>query len=178
MSWLFCCAKRATEEESSIGGIDSKLKNSAKILIEFVQEEAKIGIKEYPCIELVEKVLLVANKSEIPKQSLIELYQELDRSSSYLLKHYMSQEFFFTDNTRTRYSFPRVMLFNILYSGGKEGDKANFLYNMIESTSSGCVHNNSQRLVSTLEDLVMIPCNIVGEIINSSRTFSTEQEEE
>ena len=47
MSWLFCCAKRGTEEDPTIGGIDSKMKNSAKILIEFVTEESKIGIKEY-----------------------------------------------------------------------------------------------------------------------------------
>ncbi len=89
----------------------------------------------------------------------------------------MIQDFFFTDNTRQRYDFNKVVLFNLLYTGGKEVEKANFLYNMIENTSSSAVHNHSKKLLCTLENLVYIPCIVLGEIINSVRRFQSGQED-
>ena len=50
------------------------------------------------------------------------------------IKNFLIQDFFYTDNTRQKYDFNKVVLFNLLYSGGKDLEKANFLYNMIENT--------------------------------------------
>lgn len=58
---MCCCAKnRKDGEGSTIGELDQKLKSSAKILIEFVQEESKIGLKEMSCLEIVEKIMIAA----------------------------------------------------------------------------------------------------------------------
>ena len=72
MLWgmMCCCAKtRKGEEESSLGDLDSKLKSTSKILIEFVTEESKIGLKETPCLDLVEQILIAAtNQKGDPKE--------------------------------------------------------------------------------------------------------------
>lgn len=69
---MCCCAKnRKDGDESTIGGIETKVKNSSRILIEFVSEEAKIGLREVNWTYLVEQVILVSNGGEIPKKDLI-----------------------------------------------------------------------------------------------------------
>lgn len=50
MMWMCCCAKNRKEDENTIGGIETKLRNSGRILIEFVSEEAKLGLRENECI--------------------------------------------------------------------------------------------------------------------------------
>lgn len=64
-----------------------------------------------------------------------------------------------------------------MYSGGKEVEKANFLFNVVETTSSNSVLNHSQKLNQTLESLTYISCIVVGEIINSVRRFQSESED-
>lgn len=66
-----CCSKSRKEEDVTIDGTESKIKNVNRILIEFVNEESKIGLKEIPCIEMIEKVLLASNKGEIPKKDIV-----------------------------------------------------------------------------------------------------------
>lgn len=69
------------------------------------------------------------------------------------------------------------MLFNLLYSGGKDEEKANFLFNIVESTQSSAVYNHSQKLISTLENVTYISTIAVGEILNSSRRFTSEADD-
>jgi hypothetical protein len=64
-----------------------------------------------------------------------------------------------------------------LYSGGKDVEKSNFLFNVLENTSSSCVHNHSQKLTSTVEHLTYIPCIVVGETLNSARRFQSEDDD-
>jgi len=66
------------------------------------------------------------------------------------------------------------MLFNILYSGGLEADKAYFLYKLCESPDTQIVHNHSPQLMQTLEQLSKIPTIILGTILGQQRTFSSE----
>jgi hypothetical protein len=94
------------------------------------------------------------------------------------MKNYLIQDFFFTDNTRVKYEANKIIFFNLLYSGGKDTDKANFLFNLIENKSSSCVHNNSQNLLLALEHLTTITCILVGEIINTGRRFSSDNDEQ
>lgn len=89
----------------------------------------------------------------------------------------MIQDFFFTDNTRIKYEANKIILFNLLYSGGADTDKANFLFNIIENKSSSCVHNNSQNMLLALEHLTTITCILVGEILNTNRRFSSDNDE-
>ena len=119
---MCCCAKQRKDgEDSSLGELDQKLKSTSKILIEFVTEEAKIGLKETPCLELVEKILIAStNQREIPKKDLIQIYKGEELKNQYVMKTYLIQDFFFSDNTRSKYNYMRVMLFNILYTGGSD----------------------------------------------------------
>jgi hypothetical protein len=66
-----CCAKSRKDGDASIEGPESKIKNINRILLEFVNEESKIGLKEIPCITMIEKVLLASNKGEVPKKEII-----------------------------------------------------------------------------------------------------------
>jgi hypothetical protein len=65
---------------------------------------------------------------------LVELYKSMPDIDSSIIKDFLIQDFFYTDNTRQKYDFNKVVLFNLLYSGGKDLEKSNFLYNMIENT--------------------------------------------
>lgn len=63
-----------------------------------------------------------------------------------MLKDYLKQDFFFTDNSRIKYDFKKVMVFNLLYAGGTLEEKATLLFNMITNGESEYVKNNSPRL--------------------------------
>ena len=140
---MCCCAKARKDGDLTIEGPESRIKNINRILLEFVNEESKIGLKEVPCLEMIEKVLLASNKGEVPKKDIIQIYKTTDSINQTSIKNFMIQDFFFTDNTRQKYNFNKVVLFNLLYSGGKDVEKANFLFNIIENTSSSAVHNHS-----------------------------------
>jgi hypothetical protein len=76
---MCCCAKaRKDGDGETLGGLDMKLKNSNRILLQFVGEEVKIGLREVNCLELIEKVLVVANKNDIPKKELLNVFKDLD----------------------------------------------------------------------------------------------------
>lgn len=97
------------------------------------------------------------------------------------VKQYLVQDFFFTDNTRSKYSYNKVATFNLLYAGGSESDKANFLFNLMESgspASSQVIQTHSQRLLSILETLTFIPCIVVGEILKIQGRFESQEEDE
>jgi len=89
----------------------------------------------------------------------------------------MIQDYFFTDNTRQKYDFNRIILFNLLYSGGKDEDKLNFFYSIIETSSSSIVENNSPKLINTIDNLTYISCVTVGEILGNTQRFSNDQED-
>jgi hypothetical protein len=69
------------------------------------------------------------------------------------------------------------MIFNILYAGGTEQEKTSSFFNLVEQQNTGMVQNYSKKLIYILEVLAHIPCIIVGEVINSSRRFSSDVEE-
>jgi hypothetical protein len=76
MFLLFCCAPKGRKDNDgdTIGGYEAKIKNSHRILIEFISEEQKIGLKEIPCLELIEPVMVQTIKNEIPRKELIKIY--------------------------------------------------------------------------------------------------------
>ncbi len=63
-SWC-CCAKSRKEGEEGglqrLSEIEQKLRGANRLLVEFVSEEQRIGLKETPCIDLIEKVLINAS---------------------------------------------------------------------------------------------------------------------
>lgn len=85
---------------------------------------------------IMEEVLLISTKNEIPKKSLVELYKSMPDIDSSIIKDFLIQDFFFTDNTKQKYDFVKIVLFNILYSGGTEQDKADYLFKMLENSQS------------------------------------------
>jgi hypothetical protein len=54
----------------------------------------------------------------------------------------------------------------MLYSGGSEGEKADFLYKLCESESSRCILNHSQKLQVIVEILATIPSVVVGDMMS------------
>jgi hypothetical protein len=59
----------------SLFSIDSRKQNLARILIEFVSEEAKLGLRIIPCLDIIEKILLQSGKDEIIKKDLVLVYR-------------------------------------------------------------------------------------------------------
>ena len=56
----------------------------------------------------------------------------------------------------------------MLYSGGSDFDKSNFLFSMLESVKTGSiVYSHSVKLLTTIEHLTSITSIVVGEILVS-----------
>lgn len=159
---------------------DSKLKSVQRILLEFVGQEAKLGLRDVEAFEILEKLIQAAqNRDEINKKEVVRIYRETLNPQE--VKQYLVQDFFFTDNTRSRYSYSKVAVFNLLYAGGTETDKANFLFNLMESgspASTQVIQTHSQKLLTVLEILTFIPCITVGEILKVQSRFESGQEED
>ena len=68
---LCCCSKSRKDGDLTLDGPDNRIKNINRILLEFANEESKIGLKEVPCLEMIEKVLVASNKGEVPKKDII-----------------------------------------------------------------------------------------------------------
>jgi hypothetical protein len=68
--------------------------------LEFVSEESKLGMRKIQFNFIMEEVLLVSTKNEIPKKSLVELYKSMSDIDSSIIKDFLIQDFFFTDNTK------------------------------------------------------------------------------
>lgn len=68
--------------------------------MEFVSEESKLGMRKIQFNFIMEEVLLVSTKNEIPKKSLVELYKSMSDIDSSIIKDFLIQDFFFTDNTK------------------------------------------------------------------------------
>lgn len=68
---LLCCCAKSRKDDLSLEGPEIRIKNVNRILLEFVNEESKIGLKEVPCLEMIEKVLVASNKGEVPKKDII-----------------------------------------------------------------------------------------------------------
>jgi hypothetical protein len=101
MMLFCCCAKpRKDGEDITIGGSESSYKNINRILLEFLYEEQRLGLKDVPCIEMIEKILHASNKGEIPKKEIINIYKSNEGVNQNVAKNFLIQEFFFTDNTR------------------------------------------------------------------------------
>ncbi len=76
------------------------MNNINRILLEFVSEESKLGMRKIQFNSIMEEVLLVSTKNEIPKKSLVELYKSMPDIDSSIIKDFLIQDFFFTDNTK------------------------------------------------------------------------------
>lgn len=143
----FCCSKNREEDAISIAGLEQKQKTINRILLEFVSEEMKIGLKNISCMDMVENVLIASNVGEIARKDLIEIFKSIDMVNQTSIKNFMVHEFFFTDNTKLKYNLNKVAIFVILYSGGAENEKANFLYTLLENPKTSGINNHSHNLI-------------------------------
>ena len=86
---MCCCAKSRKDGSITIDGPENRIKNINRILLEFVNEESKIGLKEVPCVEMIEKVLLASNKGEVPKKEIIQIYKSTEQVNQNAIKNFM-----------------------------------------------------------------------------------------
>ena len=96
----FCCSNKREEDAISIAGLEQKQKTINRILLEFVSEETKIGLKNISCMDMVENVLIASNVGEIARKDLIEIFKSIDMVNQNSIKNFMVHDFFFTDNTK------------------------------------------------------------------------------
>lgn len=94
-----------------------------------------------------------------------------------IIKSYFQSSYFCAvtsagDKIKLRFDFTKVMLFNLLYTGGKDRDKIGFLYKLCENANSHYIHSHSQKLQSVIECLIYIPCVLVSEIMSATKSWA------
>jgi hypothetical protein len=82
MFLFFCCS---SDKDDLLGNgprfsgmLEEKQKAINRILLEFMSEESKIGMKDTQCIDMIEKILVVSNQEEIQKKDLVQVYKQMD----------------------------------------------------------------------------------------------------
>lgn len=71
-----CCTKKRKDEGTpNIENPFATLNNVNRIMIQFMKEEQETGLKEIPCVVMIEKLLLASSKGAIQKKELIKMYK-------------------------------------------------------------------------------------------------------
>jgi hypothetical protein len=65
-----------------------------------------------------------------------------------------------------------------LYAGGSQADKSEFLFNLITTETLDVIRNNSSKFIAILEYLVMIPCIVVGNVLQKKGKFMSPNDRE
>lgn len=65
-------------------------------------------MKSINLVELFTQVLEITNIEEIPKKDLNHLHKQMHEINTDSVKKFLCQDFFFTDNTRQKYSFIKI----------------------------------------------------------------------
>ena len=116
--------------------------------------------------------------NEVPKKELQQTYNRIGGVNLPQLKKVLTQQFFFTDGSRACYDFAKVQVYNILYCGGSEAVKANFLFKLVQSSQTGCINNGSTKLLKALEYMTIITCIVMSEaMLKDEEEFSDEDDE-
>ena len=63
------------------------------------------------------------------------------------------------------------MTFNLLYSGGGDSEKANIFFKLVEDPKTSLVDNKSVKLIKVIENIVIISCLIVSDILEEKKKF-------
>lgn len=113
--------------------VEKKLKKLKNVLVEFMHFERSLGIHNVDIIKLIEMVLNHYSENEVPKKELQKTFNKLKEINLNQLKKVLTQQFFFTDQSRNYYDFSKIQLFNILYAGGNEAYKVNFFFKLVQS---------------------------------------------
>ena len=115
--------------------------------------------------------MIVSNKNEIPRQKLKDTFQGIKKVDPKQVEAFIGQDYFFTDNNRSKYDFTKIMTFNLLYSGGGDSEKANIFFKLVEDPKTSLVDNKSFKLIKVIENIVIISCLIVSDILEENRKF-------
>ena len=173
----FCCAnsrdgqsglddsqlQHAIDPNSS-QNVEKRLRLAKNVLVEFMQFEHSLGMKNVDIVKVVEMVLKQSNtQNEVPKKDLQQTYNKIKDINLKQFKKVLTQQFFFTDQARACYDFSKVQLVNILYCGGNEAYKANFFFKLVQSSQNGCINNGSTKLLKALEYMTYITCIVMSD---------------
>jgi hypothetical protein len=182
----FCCAERKPEqnqgsdEEGYLNSYDTKRKAlRSRLLAGFTEIEINLGLKEIPSIDITEKICLSSEKTYIETKKLGDLfanykeYDEIKINEKYL-REYLLHEFFFYQKDKSE--LYKTLIFCCLLCGGSEIDKSGILYNLMENTVEQQVRNQDTKFMNVLENLVLIPTVITGDMVSVFRSFSSELE--
>lgn len=64
----------------------------------------------------------------------------------------------------------------MLYSGGSDADKATIFYMQVEDPKTHIVENTAPQLISAIENIVIIACIVVGDIMTEkAKKFDEEK---
>ena len=135
-----CCAKsRKDEEDDILGDYNSRLRNCRFVLLEFAKLEASFKMKDIDYVDLMTKLFSWSNEFRIPKRDLYDELKQFNKLNHTEIKHFLDQQYFYTDNTWQYFDFLRVVCFTLLYGGGTELEKAKFLFSIAQNKDTGSI---------------------------------------
>jgi hypothetical protein len=93
---------------------------------------------------------------------------------------FLNQDFFQISPKREKYDFEKVMMFNLLYLGDNDVEKANMFYLISHNPASKFIENNTDfttKLIHAIESSLLITCVLVGDILESKQVFKGDKNE-
>ena len=163
---LFCCCSKsrgaADEPKGRVTppetlyppGSLTNSKATARVLMEFLNEESKLCLSEASFIEVVEKLRHVKGlNGAIEKKEIAKIYKSIRFCNVELIKNFLVQDFFFFGHGRAAFDYSKIFLFNLIYCDNgwlSDEQKASALFDLIDQEGSGIIEAHSKNLIDVL----------------------------
>ena len=164
-----CCAQSRVDEKTQ-GRLKMRamIKRSEGVLDELQKFEEGLDLN-YSDIEDVWKLTKELRKDNaLPKKDLQKMYKSLNNINLNHLKKVLTQSFFFTDSSKEKYDYIKIQVFNLIYCGGTDIQKAIFFFELVTSNKKKAkIVSNSKPLLKALEYLTHVSCIAICEAISA-----------
>ncbi|CDW73763.1 UNKNOWN [Stylonychia lemnae] len=169
-----CCSKQRKELDYLFKDAQKyNLKNLAKIMEDCQNEEEGTGMKSIEIMSIVSELMAIQSLGKIQKKELVRVFRTiLPKQNQSKIKLFMTNNYFFMNETQQVYDFNKVTLFCILYCCGDNKDKTRLIFNIVQNYSNQCVVNNTQKLIQAVETLLFIPSVVVSEVLIQTQRYN------
>jgi hypothetical protein len=140
----------------------------------FQQEEGSINLKSIETVDFVNTIKIVAVKNALTFKQCKKIYNKHSVESSFM-KKFMKEAFFcHKSGIQDLINCEKFLLFNLLYTGGTNEEKADILFSLLEDDGSMLIQNHSEQLVETLTNLLYIPTVMMGNMVSYYSDFQSD----
>jgi hypothetical protein len=112
----------------------------------------------------------------IGTRALGDLYAQHHGLDRKFLRQYLVHEFFYYD--REKSDLYKTLIFCVLYCGGNPKEKTSILFDLMKDNDTEMVSHMSSKFLKILEDIVLVPTVITGDILEEKNYYQSELEKE